>query len=76
MKRSMLSLVAAMLCVLFLFAGCASGGESSSQSSVDSTAVEPDSSEDSTEPESGSDSAVRTITDHAGNEVVLPEKVE
>ena len=76
MKRSMLSLVAAMLCVLFLFAGCASGCESSSQSSVDSTAVEPDSSEDSTEPESGSDSAVRTITDHAGNEVVLPEKVE
>ncbi len=76
MKRSMFSLIAAMLCVMLLFAGCASGGESSSQSSADSTAAEPDSSEDSAEPESSGDSAVRTITDHAGNEVILPEKVE
>lgn len=77
MKKGIAILLSAVLCMALLMTACAPAAETQEPSAEATQSEEAtQSAEASASAEASEAAQTRTITDHAGNEVVLPEKVE
>ena len=74
MKKSIAILLAVLMCLSLMLTACAAQEPAVSEEPSESASAEPSESAEASASEEAE--GTRTITDHAGNEVVLPEKVE
>ena len=74
MKKSIAILLAVLMCLSLMLTACAAQEPAASEEPSESASAEPSESAEASASEEAE--GTRTITDHAGNEVVLPEKVE
>ena len=76
MKKSIAILLAVLMCLSLMLTACApqEPEPAASQEPAESASAQPSESAEAAASEEAE--GTRTITDHAGHEVVLPEKVE
>ena len=74
MKKSIAILLAVLMCLSLMLTACAAQEPAVSEEPSESASAEPSESAEASASEEAE--GTRTITDHAGHEVVLPEKVE